>query len=575
MLCWITLFFFGKETFLFLVLLIVLKRLDFGEYIISDAFHNAEHFYAGLNFFKNGFFSVFPNLGYLEELPPLIFIKLINLVSFNYVSVSLNTSRSLITLVLLACILIKILLRNKKIVGNNNFPIIALIFLFILPIDRISLLIATLYSLFVLDYESSLSWNKSKLLFTILYFFPFLILLLSPTYLTVILFAFVANLKSFLSRNKSNYTIYLIWFILLLLLSPKIIEIFSIFSEITKSFDQAFGIPLKLNNNFINKLFWFMCLIYSLFVIFVSINDSIKGRFFRLIQYGLLFILWGNVIHYGFGRIDAAYINGRLLNLLLVLLLIFSYSSKKIMSNFSNFKITKIFPGFTFLLFCICFNFDLPGHVNYQNLKLVNQQQKIISLNSSYQDTVMKINLYAKGRAVINYAEPAISEGIANVIPLFFTTPYVTIGEKNQQKIIDLLVKNKSAIIYLGHDFNTYDGLDTRTRAPIVFRYISENYSYDLFQGNIFAIPSDSANYLINGNLFFTNFNLQKSALYFNKHKKKDVFYREISNPCFGDNIDLFEFHNEKNIFYANLECGLNFIPEVFFIGKTLSYEKV
>jgi hypothetical protein len=254
-------------------LLIYFSNLYFGDFIISDAFHQAEHFYAGVNLYKNGFFSIFPNIGYLEEVPALVLVKLVNLLSFDLISISLSSSRTLVHVILLSVL-------SAKINLNSKFSKLALVsLLFILPVlsHRTSLLISLIYALLIIDYENIKNINeiKKKTLFLILCSLPFILISLSPSYFSIILLAFALNIEKYLKVNNKNISLYLSWFVILILFFPQFNEYLNVYSNLSSNSDQAFGIPLKLSNNF-TKLFFLILISFTSFLILFSIEKKKK-----------------------------------------------------------------------------------------------------------------------------------------------------------------------------------------------------------------------------------------------------------------------------------------------------------
>jgi len=567
--CSLILIIFKSEKFILLVLLIYFSNLYFGDFIISDAFHQAELFYAGVNLYKNGFFSIFPNIGYLEEVPALVLIKLVNLLSFDLISISLSSSRTLVNVILLSVL-------SAKINLNSKFSKLALVsLLFILPVfsHRTSLLISLIYALLIIDYENIKNINeiKKKTLFLILCSLPFILISLSPSYFSIILLAFALNIEKYLKVNIKNIFLYLSWFVILILFFPQFNEYLNVYSNLSSNFDQAFGIPLKLSNNF-TKLVFLISISFTTFLILFSIENKKNNFILNFFQYFIIALSLYILIKYGLGRIDPNELRGRLLSLQICFIFILYY--------YLNDRIPKFLLLYPFVIFIFFISFNnLPKFINSDNLKVKNYSQKFLFLNDVNANTVKKINYYANGGQVILYTEtePALAYFVNNSFSPIFTTPYNTVGEDNQNRVINFLKEHKLAIIYIGHDFNTYDGVDVRYRVPLVFKYISEYYDYDLVDGNIYAVPKKSINNSVEKkiSIFFDNFDLQKSVIYFNKHIKKNISYKKIIIPCETQFAGKYKIINQYNSFYAELNCGTNFIPEVFFVGKNTGYQKI
>jgi hypothetical protein len=133
---------------------------------------------------------------------------------------------------------------------------------------------------------------------------------------------------------------------------------------------------------------------------------------------------------------------------------------------------------------------------------------------------------------------------------------------------------NPDAIVYLGHDFYTFDGVDVRMRVPLVFRYLAGKYEYKNEGGNIYAVPNPSSSNEISGRIFFDQFDMEKSSLYFSNHGVGRFAYRQITVNCPQQEAGKYEIINDGNIFYGELQCGMNLVPEVFFMGKVKKIQK-
>ena len=89
------------------------------------------------------------------------------------------------------------------------------------------------------------------------------------------------------------------------------------------------------------------------------------------------------------------------------------------------------------------------------------------------------------------------------------------------------------------------------------------------------TVKETKSNKSKNVNIFFTGFDLKKSVLNFNRHKKTNVSYNEINIDCIDNKAGEYIINNKKNNFYAELECGNNFIPAIFFDGEIISYRVI
>jgi hypothetical protein len=571
--CTLVLLLTTRKIFLILVLLLSAKNLPFGNFFISDVFHHAEHFVAGVSLFKSGFFSIFPNIGYLEEVPSIALIKAIKIFTLNKVYISLLTARTLIFSMLLTFITV-VIFEKSRIVANKYCELILILLLFIVPVDRISPLFAILYSLLALDYSSlDIDSVKKKVTFLLLALLPFVLLSLSPIYFIFIIFAFILNIKEFKAFRWTNLCLYFAWTLFTLFLYRDFKNFISIYSDISSLFSEAFTLPLYISK--VSSIFLMSILfVYVVILILRLVDDEVKKRAYSIIQNLMLVFVISKFIGYSFGRIDADALSGRLFSLSIPFLIIIFYRTQTKVSQSS-----LIIP---FILFLFYSNISLPEHIDAKNFQLSNYREKFADLSQEIKAISDKINKFANSKPVINYAAPALSFAIQNNLTPEFTSPYVTIGEPSQKRLVDFLSKNNSAIIFLGtqnmaipglaNEFITFDGVDIRTRVPLIFKYISKNYNYVIVDGLIYAVPFSNELKSKNINIFFSGFNLKKSVLYFNRHKNTNVIYNIIIIDCINNKAGQYIINNEKNSFYAELECGSNFIPAIFFDGKIVSY---
>jgi len=171
--------------------------------------------------------------------------------------------------------------------------------------------------------------------------------------------------------------------------------------------------------------------------------------------------------------------------------------------------------------------------------------------------------------------EPSLSYFIDSSLTPPFTSPYVTLGVKPQNDVLSFIRNNNDAIIYLGHSFIIFDGIDARLRAPIIFKHLAEKYSYFSQDGNIYAVPNLTDDVSTSFNLFFNDMDIQKSSLFYSEYAKDLYKYREVLVDCTHYKPGKFKIWSEHNFIFAELNCGKNLIPEVFFWGSMQKIERI
>lgn len=542
------LFKFGKIFFSFSILIFCTKSYFIGPTVIGDSFHIAEHFLASTQIFK-GLFSVFPNIGYLEEIPGFLLVKLLRFISNGYIEISIYTSRTILSIALSPFILWNIYKRDKT---------LSSLFLLALPVDRISLLIALLYSILIYN---SYFYKKYKLFLFYLAILPFIFLGLSPSYSLIPILTLIGIFP--FSRLKFNQILLVlsVWIIIIFLNFNTFIKFLITYYDFSKYFDIAFSTSMS-NLPTRDLILWPIYLTAVCFITAGSIVKKLKS-IESIVKLILISLVLYQFISYGYGRIDPGF------SRLIPLGIPFLYISTLYSRNFRG--VTKLL-----LLIIIIFytNINLPK-INH-NFNFLNIKNSLIQLDENNSITVNNINKFTDGREVINYSmEPALSYFISNALIPPFTSPFVTLGSKSQNSVVDFIKRNKEAVIYLGHSFMTYDGVDIRLRAPIIFKFLAENYNYFSKDGNIYAVPNDANGLSTAYNLFFNSMDIGKSSLFYSNHAKDKFPYRSVIVDCSIFHPGRFKIWTENNFILGNLNCGENLIPNIFFRGATLKIEQI
>ncbi|MBT8537140.1 hypothetical protein G6715_05030 [Polynucleobacter paneuropaeus] len=538
------------QFYAFSCILFTFKYILVGDFVISDAFHSAEHFLASSKILY-GLFSVFPNIGYLEEFPGYFISKALSKISDGNIQISIVTSRYLIV-----CGIIPILtwLIYKK------DRLLALLFYFAVPTDRISLLIALLYSAFLVYYFLK---ERSNKLFILLTFFPILCLGLSPSYILMPLFALIIILNLPFKKYKYLISILLLWIILLILLRNEIFFYLYTYRDLSSLFDVGFSTSTT-SLNFKDLFFWNIFLFCLVMIVASVTADSSGNLFSKIIKICFLTILLYKFISYGYGRIDPGFT--RLLSLGVPLLYIASLSSSKYLVSIRVLLLVIVLSYI---------NIGIP-ELNFKINKIpYNKKEEIIQLSANNKKIVESIITFSNGNEVINYSmEPALAHYLPGAKVPPFSSPYVTLGSKSQESVINFFKSNPESIIYIGHDFKTFDGIDIRVRAPLVYKFISENYNLVIDSGNIYAAPFKHGGKSSLNRDFFTDININKSALFFNKSSDNvNALYKEVIVDCTGPESNIYRINTKNNSLVGELSCGRNMIPSSFIWGEILSID--
>lgn len=550
----------GPKFYFWSTVIFLTKTFFSGEYIVGDAFHGAESFLASF-WLKNGFFSVFPNIGYLEELPPIIFAKVLEVLTLGKVTMSIATSKSIIVNFLQLSTLYFLFTKNK---------LAAFLAVLCLPYDRLSLLFLLCYTCFFLYHFEK--FNKDSPARKNIYFyklliltpFPLLALISSPSYLIIPFLGLTILIPMLFKDVKFLFALIFSWTLIYISFHNIFEYYLSVYWEFSREHLLAYATPLKMLSLF--DLLFIFFIIFSLSAIILSPLDTIRKYKLKIIVFLCILVILKIYIQYAFGRVDPGY--ARFFPLAISLLIVYTLAYDRYRYLIS---LIFIFIGVKFqVLHFTDFNIN-----NLLNTKLY-KSNSLVKLDTSLNDTASRINNFAGERNVVIYSDPALAIGVKNSTLPPFTTPYVTVGSNNQNRVISFLKNNPKSIIFLGTSFITYDGVDVRLRAPRIFRHLAENYYYEKVDGLIYAIPREQKP-LSNksGEIFFNGMDLGKSALFYRKFYLDEYIYRRVYVECSGNSIFKYTVKNSGNYLLADLRCGDNFIPEIYFNGEIYSVRKL
>lgn len=550
----------GPKFYFWATVIFVTKSFYSGDYIINDAFHGAEHFLATFSL-KNGFFSVFPNIGYLEELPPIVLTNILDFISHGKISLSLAASRTIIANFLQLSILYFLFTKNKT---------AAILALFCLPYDRISLLFLLFYTCFLLHHFEK--FYKDPPPVNHIYFykllilgpFPLLALLSSLSYLIVPIFGFTILGPKLIREVRFLLALIFIWAAICFSFYNFFEYYFNVYFEFSKHSLLAYATPLS-NLSLFSLLFNFFVIFWLSVIIISTLDDISKYKLKILAFFAILFIII-IYVQYAFSRIDPGY--SRVMPIAISLFVVSILAFDKYRNIIS----------IVFILIAIKFQVIQIPHFSIHNFlgTQLYKSNPLVKLDDTHHTISTMINVFAGERNVIMYADPALAIRVNNSLIPPFTSPYVTVGVNSQNKVLSYLSKNENSIIYLGRSFITYDGVDIRLRTPLIFRYLADNYDYKNVDGLIYAVPKEQK--LLNnqsGEIFFNGMDLGKSALFYKKFYLEKFVFRKVYVECSGNSIFKYTIKNSGNYILADLRCGDNFIPDIYFNGEIYSVRKL
>ena len=532
----------GRDGFLFtFTSLLLFKKIEFGEYIANDLFHSAEFnisYQRGIN--SIGEWVVFPNIGYLEELLPNLLIDSLTYLSNGNIRLSIMDSYNLITIYLIGSIYY---------ILQKKWPGFAYALTILLAIDRITLLLAMNIGLII---TSMKKYNNAAIIIGAL---PIIFLGLSPIYSAIIIF----SISLYIIKSNPGLKFYIIILVLAILQVTLINETFIYYLNVYKDWGSVnsagHGTPMSDSKIFkiILRYVFFFLLSITIFQIFAERKYN-KNLIIGAI--GLIFFYY-IYINYSFTRIESS-IGTRIYPIGLVVLGLLIQSMDR------HTKLIKI------ILIISFFGAPFSNPSNTKEFNLMRSSQKMIIGEKS----IVILNKYLEvtkqfNEVIIFNNYPEIVNHIPNAKIPPFSSPWVAIGQLPQEKVIEFLDKFSTLPILMGENFETHDGVDIRARSPLIYKYIAENYNQQIINGIIVAIPI----FGMKKNEFFEGFHIGSAPQYYNNTLKKSIQITILCKPGGLEKI-LTLITNEFNHFYADLQCGLNYVPQIYFFGKNISVDK-
>ena len=172
--------------------------------------------------------------------------------------------------------------------------------------------------------------------------------------------------------------------------------------------------------------------------------------------------------------------------------------------------------------------------------------------------------------------EPAIQYFLENSYLTKFSSPFIDITDFTNKKTMESFEKINPNYIYFGESFLNYDGNDSRSRAAKTFRYLEKRYDLIIYKNLLFGVKKNNIKSTKN-NLIFSGFDLRSSSSYYSRNLKKfdSENFNKINLNCKKNLPGKYKIINEINFFKANLICGENYIPKIFFLGKNIELIKI
>ena len=579
------LIFKNHKLFLFSCILFILLPFGESDYVVGDLFHSSEVLienFVSSEQFING--KIFHNIGRFESLIPFYLAKIVSLFSFNNILISYASSVNIISFLLLIYIV-------------SNFDkktfIVSLPLIMFFPLFRVSFLFSLAISIFaLLTSESQRSKNYFYFLFSLL---PILFLNIQTIYFVLILLTFIFIWLKLDHSFLNYFAVCFLLFFFILLNFQEIILLITTMININGSYIEANGFPFPYENGYLsnfkfNPVFFlkYFLLFFATYIFFYSFNLEKKRNYLFFIAFSLpLFYL---IINYAFVRID--------LNSPSRLLPIFFY-----IMFISIFLIKQNLRANMFLIsfFCVGLFFNSYYHnklsFNHINSLSFNKSFKndYFSFDDETKSLISRVSLKSKGyKTVLNLSDdPMLTSAIPNMVSPYFTSLWVSHSKFAQEKIIDSIIQNGYELIYLGHIssiekimwdyynveqsiFKTHDFVDNRVRCPYLFKFLNENYFF-IEEGDIgYAVKKQS--HKNDNSILFSDFFIGSTAKYYqNKFKNKYESYSVFIDCPLSFNLEnkTILIINRDNKFYADLNCGSNDIPSVYFEGEFKKYEIV
>ena len=531
------------EVLLAIVSIIIFKKIDFGPYVVNDLFHSSEFVMSyprGFNVL--GEWHVFPNIGYFEEAIPNFIVDALYKCTWGNLQISIQDAYSL-CLICLTGSMFYFLEKKWKGVAYALTMLMAVERLTLMLVINLGLLLTTLRSKYF-------TW-------ALIGSAPLFMLGLSPSYGAIL----ILSLALFFLKNKPDLKLLvptaLIAFACLFWYSDTFLYFFKVYKDWGAVNSAAHGTGMWTAPTFKTVLRLAFVFSLSVFIWQVMEGEAFDG-YSVLAFVGIGVSLW-MYLNYGFTRLDKD-TGSRIFPVgLAIFASVIPYLKRR----------TKVAPALLFISFFGA-SFATPQPISQTDLfrqspKMTLDRKSQEALDQ-YKSVVQKLG----GQVILFGGQPTLGNYIPNAQMPPFSSPWVAIGQLPQDRVIAFLKSHSNLPIVLGFDFLTWDHVDVRARSPMIYRHIAQKYRQEVIDGIIVAVPSE----VEDKSLLFSDFNIGAGAAYYERKSKNQL---NVVAPCEGNDVGDGDYQvmNEKNYFYAKLHCGINWIPDVYFVGKPLHVVKV
>lgn len=567
----------------FLFTLIILFKFNpiGGTDVVSDAFHYAELFVA-TTFFES-FFSVFPNIGYIEEICTKGPLWLFAALTDGVVEPSFQASRTISKAVIYGALCLWIS-------SNRNILVLALVIM-ALPDDRCAYLLAMLVTLIgyaPMKWESAsgleIDWTTAILQKTRLasqFLLPLYCLLFSPIFSLVFVCFFLVR-GMFIKTPKTLFKYFALNTILAIPLTAHIFIYLSTYAGLLGASFEGGALPMVEPDSDLNRTRAFGIILLTA-AISSMVMFELKAKQFR---YALALSLFGFMVFYllksyGFTRIDNSWsrIEAILMCSPILVWMASLFASKR--RNAIAVTAMCLFAVFQFQPYQNFIRWQSPATSDW----VFNQQRYILAENLKQE--VARLRRITSDQKVIFYTHQV---ALADMVPGSYlptmTSPYVTLGRSAQELVLNVFARAPNTPIYFGNSLMTFDNSDIRARTPLVFKTLKEN-GYKLLEIHLdgqnfyFGYPSTSPwahldQFSINEVEMFSGFDLGKALQYYNGRNSAGSF-QEIKVSCKGDKVSprKFKLQFENNWYFAELNCGVSELPNTWSLGEFQASEPI
>jgi hypothetical protein len=528
--------------------IVVVKRLDFGAFVIDDPFHRAEAFLSYAAGFAPGqhTWNIFPNVGWIEEALPNFVVDSISTVTQHTATITLQEAHTWLALALLYFV--------YRLLDERN-ALLSVLLALTFPTSRLSLLVVTAMGLAIV-----MRPRIRLITYGTLAAAPLLMLGLSPSYSAILIFAWGLHFWQNQVETRAVAVSAVIAGLLLWATAPWLSGFLDLYRSWAEVNVPAHGIPLiqsGLYHNAVRSIFMFAVSI-SIWTAALSRQTTSWTKWPALA--GLIASLV-MVVSYAFTRIDHDTATRILPMGLSLFVLSYAATSKPHLR----------WALLTALLALYGAKFASLRHEDYSQPFMQRERMTLSVSNKKRVDDIIAARPLPAQPLVFFGLEPALAAFIPQTVVPPLTSPWVTVGGVAQQRVIAFLEGHPDSPIYLGSEFarvGSFDGVDMRARAPQVFRYINNHYNVTRIADFWFAIPTKSTPH---SSAAFNGFDIGSAAAFYERNGLPAQQTVSVVRSCpTALPTAPFIVNNADNWLIANLACGDNAIPREYMMGANI-----